>query len=307
MTALATMAGVVAAAAQSDYPTRPVRVVVGFGPGSAADLTARVVAQRLSQTMGQPFVTENRAGAGSSIAAEDGHTLFVGTNANVVNAVITPNLSFDFAKDFAPVALAASAPIILVVHPSMGVGSVAELIAFAKSKPGEIFFGSSGVATGPHLSGELFNIRAGVRLVHVPYQGSAQAMADLLSGRISVMFAPASTVLPHIADGKLKALASAAAKRPSSAPDLPTMAQAGLPDFDTSIWFGVMVPAGTPRAVVDRLSGAINEVLAAPEVLATLRAQGLDPLGGTPETFARYIESETAKWSDVAKAAGLKK
>jgi tripartite-type tricarboxylate transporter receptor subunit TctC len=306
--------GVSNAQAQSDYPTRPVRLVVGFGPGSAADITARLLAQRLTQNMGQPFVVENRGGAGSSIGAElvaraekDGYTLFIGTNANVINAVISPNLPFNFVKDFAPVALSASAPIILVVHPSTGVTSVAELIALAKSKPGEIFFGSSGVATGPHLAGELFNMRTGVKLVAVQYQGSAAAMGDLLSGRITVMFAPASTVLAQIEEGKLKALASAAAKRPGVAPDLPTMEEAGVPDFDTSIWFGVMAPAGTPRGVIDRLSRAINEALQAPEVLTALRAQGLDPLGGTPEDFARHIESETKKWADVAQGAGLKK
>lgn len=310
----ATVGGVGPSAAQGDYPLRPVRLIVGFGPGSAADIGARALAQRLSQTMGQQFVVENRAGAGSSIAAEqvaraekDGYTLFLGTAANVINAVVTPNLAFDFAKDFAPVTLVTSAPIILVVHPSTGIASVAELVALAKSKPGEIFFASSGVATAPHLSGELFNMRAGIKLVHVPYQGSAQAMADLLSGRVPVMFSPASTVVAHVEQGKLKALASAAAKRPGIAPNLPTMAEAGLPDFDTSIWFGLMAPAGTPAAIIEKLARATNEALRSPDLLTPLRAQGLDTLGGTPEEFARYVESDMKKWTEVAKAAGLKK
>jgi tripartite-type tricarboxylate transporter receptor subunit TctC len=297
-----------------DYPSRPVRIIVGFGPGASADITARVLAQRFNQKLGQQFVVENRPGAGSSLAAEfvarapkDGYTLFMATIANTINSAISANLNFDFAKDLAPIALIATVPNILVVHPSLGVNSVRDLIALAKSKPEQITYGSSGVGTLTHVSVELFNSVAGVKFVHVPYPGSAQAVADLLAGRIQVSFSPASTVMPHVAEGKLVALASTALKRASVAPNLPTMAEAGLPGFETGLWFGLLAPAGTPRPIIDKLAAAANEALQASEVMAPLRPQGIDPLGGTPEEFARYIAAETQKWVDVAKAAGLKK
>ncbi len=300
--------------AQEIYPVRPVRVIVGFGAGASADIAARVVGQKLGALLGQQFVIENRPGAGSNLAAEfvarapkDGYTLFFGTVANTINATLSPNLTFDFAKDFAPIALVVTLPNILVVHPSLGVNNVAELIALAKRKPGEIFFGSSGVGTSPHLSGELFNEMAGVKLVHVPYQGSAQAVTDLLGGRVQVMFSPASTVLPQVQEGKLKALASTQLDRASAAPNLPTMAEAGLPGFDTSVWFGLLAPVGTPSTIVDKLSRGVNTALQDPTVLDALHAQGMDALGGSPEKFARTITSETEKWARVISAAGLKK
>ncbi|WJR75414.1 tripartite tricarboxylate transporter substrate binding protein [Bradyrhizobium sp. NP1] len=299
--------------AQSSYPTHPVRLIVGFGPGAAADLTARVLGQRLSKTMGQQFVVENKPGGGSTVAAEqvarapkDGYTLFVGTAANVINGVIQPNLPFDFARDFAPIAYTTSSPNILVVHPSTGVSDVKGLIALAKTKPEQIFFGSSGVGTAPHLSGELFNMMAGTKMVHVPYSGSAQAVTDLLAGRIQVMFSPASTVLQYVASGQLKALASSELTRAAAAPDLPTVAEAGLPGFDTSVWFGIVGPAGMPRETVEALSRAINEALKAEEVMKPLHAAGLDIKGGTPEAFGAYIASETKKWNDVVTTAGLR-
>ncbi len=212
--------------AEGDYPSRP----------------ARVVAQRLSKTMGQQFIVENKPGGGSTVAAEqvvrgpkDGYTLFMGTVANVINGVMQPNLAFDFSKDFAPIAYTTSSPNILVVHPSTGVNNVKELIALLKAKPEQVFYGSSGVGTSPHLSGELFNMMAGTRMVHVPYSGSAQAVTDLLAGRTQVMFSPASTVLQYVEAGQIKALASSERTRASSTPDLPTVAEAGLPGFDTSV------------------------------------------------------------------------
>jgi tripartite-type tricarboxylate transporter receptor subunit TctC len=297
-----------------DYPARPVRIVVGFIPGSSADITARVVGQRMGQILGQQFVVESKPGAGSSLAAEfvarapkDGYTLFLGSSANITNAAINPGLSFDMAKDFAPIALVTTAAVILVVHPSLGVENVRELIALAKSKPGEVLYASTGVGTAPHLSGELFAMRAGVKLVHVPYQGSPQAVTDLLAGRTAMMFSPASAVVSHVATGKLKALASAAAKRPSIASDLPTMTEAGMPDFDTSIWFGLMAPAGTPREVINKLARAVTEALTSNEVLTALHPQGFDALSGGPEDFAATIGREIKRWGEVARAAGLKK
>jgi tripartite-type tricarboxylate transporter receptor subunit TctC len=312
-TAFAIMFAVPLAQAE-DYPTRPVRIIVGFIPGSSADITARVLGQRMGQILGQQFVIEAKPGAGSNLAAEfvarapkDGYTLFLGSSANITNAAINRNLPFDIAKDFAPIALVTTAAVILVVHPSTGVNNVEELIALAKSKPGEILYASTGVGTAPHLSGELLSMRAGVKLVHVPYQGSPQAATDLLAGRVAMMFSPASAVISQVEAGSLKVLASASSKRPGILPNVPTMAEAGMPDFDTSIWFGLMAPAGTPRDIIDKLARAVREAVVANEVVAAWRPQGIDPLSGGPEDFARHIATESKRWSDVAAAAGLKK
>jgi tripartite-type tricarboxylate transporter receptor subunit TctC len=297
-----------------DFPNRPIRVIVGFGPGSGADITARVVGARMSQTLGQQIVVENKVGAGSSLAAEavarapkDGYTLFMATISQPINAVVTPNLSFDFVKDFAPVALVSTAPNLLVVHPSVGVKSVKELVALAKAKPDALSFGSSGVATGTHLSAELLKVLTGVQMVHVPYGGSAQAVTDLLAGRIQLLFSPVSTVIQHVREGKLVALATTEAKRAAIAPDIPTMTEAGLPGFDTGLWFGLLAPAGTPREAIDKLARAVNEAVKTDEVAKALAPQGIDLLGGTPDEFARYIDSEMTRWDKVSRAAGLKK
>ena len=310
------LSGLLAATAAhaDDYPSRPVHIMVGFIPGSAADITARVLANGLGKLLGQQFVVENKPGAGSNLAAEfsarapkDGYTLFIGSSANITNQVITPNLGFDMTKDFAPIALATMAPVILVVHPSTGVKSLRELIALAKAKPGEILYASTGVGTAPHLAAEMFDTRAGVKMVHIPYQGSPQAVTDLIAGRTAVMFSPASAVIAQVEAGKLIALASAAAKRPSIAPNLPTMAEAGMPDFDTSIWFGLMAPTGTPQEIIDKLARAVPDAMQSAEAQTALKGQGFDQLSGGPEAFARFIVAETAKWNEAARAAGLKK
>ena len=302
------------AAWAQDFPNRPIRVIVGFGPGSGADITARVVGARMSQTLGQQIVVENKAGAGSSLAAEavarapkDGYTLLMATISQPINAAVVPNLPFDFVKDFAPIALVSTAPNLLVVHPSVGVKSVKELIALAKAKPDALSFGSSGVATGTHLSAELLKVLTGVQMVHVPYGGSAQAVTDLLAGRIQLLFSPVSTVIQHVREGKLVALATTEAKRAAIAPDIPTMTEAGLPGFDTGLWFGLLAPAGTPREAIDKLARAVNEAVKTDEVAKALAPQGIDLLGGTPEEFARYIDSEMKRWDTVSRAAGLKK
>jgi tripartite-type tricarboxylate transporter receptor subunit TctC len=301
-------------ASAQDYPTKPLRLVIGFPAGASGDLAMRIVGRHLSQALGQQIVIENRPGASSSIAAEatarapkDGYTLFLGTVANVVNAAIQSNLTFDFAKDFAPVALVATVPVMLVVHPSIGVNSVSELIALAKAKPGGLFYASSGIATTPHLAGALLNVRANINIVHVPYQGATPAITDLLGGRTQVMFSSASTVMPHVTSGKLKALAWAAPQRSSIAPNLPTMAEVGLPDLDASIWLGLMVPARTPPAVIDKLGRAVNQVLKSQELLESFKKHGYEPLGGTPADFTRYIEREMTKWKTAATVAGVKK
>jgi tripartite-type tricarboxylate transporter receptor subunit TctC len=301
-------------AAAQDFPTKPLRLVIGFPAGASGDLAMRMVGGPLGQALGQQIVIENRPGASSSIAAEatarapkDGYTLFLGTVANVVNAAIQPKLPFDFAKDFAPVALMATVPVMLVVHPSIGVNSVAELIALAKAKPGGLFYASSGIATTPHLAGALLNVRANINIVHVPYQGATPAITDLLGGRTQVMFSSASTVMPHVNTGKLKALAWAAPQRSGIAPNLPTMAEVGLPDLDASIWLGLMVPAGTPPAVIDKLGRAVNQVLKSQELLANFKKHGYEPLGGSPADFTRYVEREMIKWKTAAEVAGVRK
>jgi tripartite-type tricarboxylate transporter receptor subunit TctC len=302
------------AASAQDFPSRPIRVIVGFGPGSGADITARVVGARMSQTLGQQIVVENKVGAGSSLAAEavarapkDGYMLFMATISQPINAAVTPSLPFDFVKDFAPIALVSTAPNLLVVHPSVGVKTVKELVALANAKPDSLSFGSSGVATGTHLSAELLKVLTGVQMVHVPYGGSAQAVTDLLAGRIQLLFSPVSTVIQHVREGKLVALATTEAKRAAIAPDIPTMTEAGLSGFDTGLWFGLLAPAGTPREAVDKLARAVNEAVKTDEVAKALAPQGIDLLGGTPEEFARYIDSEMTRWDKVSRAAGLKK
>jgi tripartite-type tricarboxylate transporter receptor subunit TctC len=313
--ALALLVGIGAAASRAeDYPARPVRIIVGFPPGAAGDLISRALSAHLGNSLGQQFVVENRPGASSNIATEyaarapkDGYTLFLGTVANVVNAAVWSKLSFDFSKDFAPIALAATVPVVLVAYPSLGVNSVKELIALAKSKPGQLNFASSGIATTPHLAGALLNVRAGIKLVHVPYQGSSPAITDLLAGRTQIMFSPVSVVLPHVRSGKLKALAWAAPKRSSVLPDVPTVAEVGLPELDASIWFGLMAPTGTPQPILDKLSTTLNKLLKSEAVLSQLKTMGYEPLGGTPEDFNRYVASELRKWTAAVEAAGVQK
>ncbi len=297
-----------------DYPSKPIRLIIGFPAGASGDIAMRVVTGHLAKSLGQQIVIENRPGASSSIAAEaaarapaDGYTLFLGTVANVVNAAIQPKLPFNFARDFAPIGLAVTVPVMLVVHPSTGVNTVPELIALAKSQPGKLFYASSGVATTPHLAGALLNVRANIDLAHVPYQGATPAITDLLGGRTQVMFSSAATVMPHVRAGKLKALAWAAPKRSAAAPDLPTMAELGLPDIDASIWLGLMAPAGTPPSVISKLGAALNKSLESPELIASLQKHGYETLGGSPQDFSRYIERELAKWNVAVEIAGVRK
>jgi tripartite-type tricarboxylate transporter receptor subunit TctC len=301
------------AARPQEYPAKPVKLLVGFPPASAADVVARIVAPRLGEGLGQPVVAENRPGAGSSIAAEavvrapaDGYTLLMGSVANAINATLNKDLTFDFARELAPVAGIATLPNLLVVHPSLPVRSVRELIAAAKANPGAILYGSSGSGTSPHLSGELFNLAAGTKLVHIPYKGSPQAVTDLLAGRVQVMFSPVSTVLAHIKAGKLRALASTGLERTAAAPELPTISESGLPGFETSIWFGIFAPAATPRPIVERLARETARVAGAPEVRSQLAAQGVDPMPKTPAQLREYLREEIDKWAQVVRASGAR-
>jgi len=307
------LAGMAAGAAQAeDYPSRPIRVVVGFGPGAVADVILRVIATRMSQSLGQQLVVENRPGAGSSLGAEyvarapkDGYTLLMCTVAQTINPAMN-NLSFDFGKDLAPITLLANAPQMLVAHPSFPANNVRELIALAKSQPDGVQYASSGVGTMSHLSGVLLNSAAGIKLQQIPYPGSAQSMTDVLAGRVPLMFGPAATVWSNVQGGKLKALAVTQPKRAAIAPDVPTMVEAGVEGYSAGIWMGLLAPAGTPPEIVDRLSRAANEALKSKEVLALMEVQGVDPLGGAPAEFTQFIDAELKKWDGVVKAAGIK-
>lgn len=298
--------------AKDNFPSKPVKIVVGFPAGSSTDVAARVLAQRLGQTLGQQFVVENRPGASSNIAARtvatapaDGYTLFVGTVANTINASLQPLVSVDLAKEFIPVSMIGSVPNLLVVHPSLGVDSFGQLLAKAKAEPGRITYASSGNGTSPHLSGELFGFMAGVRMLHVPYKGSSPAVVDLLAGQVATMFAPASTVLPHIRSGKLKALASTGLKRSESAPDLPTVDELGLKGFETSVWFGLNAPVGTPQEVVELLRTAVEAAQDHSELKARFRAQGIDVVRAGPIEYGALIRRETDKWARVIKTAEI--
>ena len=299
--------------AAQPYPAKSIRVIAGFPPASGADITARVIGAKLYEVMGQQFLTDNRPGAGSNIAAElaaksapDGYTLFIGTVANAINATLYSKLPFDFARDFAPVSLTTATPNVLVVHPSVPAKSVKELVALAKSRPGQLNYASAGVGTAPHMSGELFNAMAGVRMAHIPYKGSPPAVTDLLAGEVALMFSPSSTVLPHVASGRLRALAVTTAARLASLPDLPTVAESGLKGYETITWFGFVAPAKTPQAIVARLNAEITKVLALPEVRQQFAVQGIETIGGTPEHFASYIRDDIAKWAKVIRLSGAK-
>jgi tripartite-type tricarboxylate transporter receptor subunit TctC len=297
-----------------DYPSRPVRLMIGFPPGSAADITARLVGDAMSRTLGQPMIVEARSGAAGSLAAElvarapaDGYTLLTGASTLITNAVTGANLRFDFAKDLAPVTALTSLPSLLAVHPGLGVSSVKELVALAKSKPGELTYASVGPGSPSHLATELLALRTGIKLVHVPYQGTPQAITDLLGGRISMAMVVASTILPHAESGRLKALASTSGKRPDIAPNIPTMIEAGVPDFEFNAWFGLLAPAGTPRPVIDKLAAAANAALKSEEVVGKLKTSGFEPLGGGPDEFRQLMARDLVTWEAAAKAAGLKK
>lgn len=294
------------AMAQNSYPSRPIHLVVGFTPGTAADITARAFANGAESVLGQKIVVEDKPGAGSSVAAEyvaraakDGYTLFLSSLSIVTSQVMNPDTAFDLTKDFAPVALLSSGAVVLVVSPQSNLHSVSELIALAKSTPGEMLCANAGVGSLPHMAAQYFAQRAGIKLVDVPYPGSPQAVNDLIAGRVTMFFSPASTVIGQIAAGKVIALATAATKRASALPDVPSMAEAGMPDFDTSLWFGLMAPAGTPQTAIDSIAQAAEKAMRAPQAVETLKKQGFDPIGEGPDRFGPYLRREITRWSQV--------
>ena len=301
----------VALPAAERYPSKPVRLLVGFPPGGGADATARVVAEKLTTALGEQVIVDNRAGASGNIAAEmtahavpDGHTMLIASMASlVINPILHKKLPFDPNRDFAPVTLAVSQTNVLVVHPSLPVKSVKDLIALANSKPGQLSFSSAGIGTATHLSAALFNSMAKVTMFHVPYKGGGPAMIALLSGEVPLMFAPLAAAASQIKAGRLRAFAVTTAKRSALMPELPTIAETGLPGYEAYTWYGVLAPARTPRPIIERLNKEIVAILKMPEVTAALLQQGLDTSPMTSEEFGAYIKSETAKWAQLLKAS----
>jgi tripartite-type tricarboxylate transporter receptor subunit TctC len=304
----------IADATAQDYPTKPVRFIVPFAPGGGTDVLARIVAPKMSETLGKQVIVENRTGAGGNLATEqvaksppDGYTIllaYIGPIA--VSPSLNSKLGFDPLKDFSAVSLMATIPLVLVVHPSLPAKSVRELIAIAKVKPGQMTYGSAGNGTAQQLAGELFNLLAATKIMGIPYRGGAPATVAVLTGEVDLLFTGALGVFPHIKSGRLRALAVTTSRRLPSAPDLPTVAEAGVQGFEVVSWNGVLVRAGTPASVIQKLNASISEALRAPDVRQRLNSEGLQIVASTPEQFEQFIRAEITKWAKVVRSAGLK-
>jgi len=301
------------ATAEPNWPVKPVKILFGFPPASATDVIARAVGQKLSERWRQPVIIDNRPGAGGNLGSElaarapaDGYTIFFGTVANAISASLYSKLNYDYLKDFTPVTLVATTPLVLVAPPSLPVKDVKGLIDHAKTNPGKLNFGSGGVGTSNHLAGELFKSATGTQLIHVPYKGTPAAYTDLMSGQISLMWDNIVAVTPHVKSGKLKALAVTSAARSPSLPDTPTMAESGLPGFEAVSWIGALVPTGTPKEIVDKIHTDLVEVLRMPDLKEQLAASGAVVVGNTPEQFAAWNRDEIAKWAKAVHVSGAK-
>lgn len=307
------LCAVTAAAAQT-YPAKPIRFIVPFAPGGSTDLVARILAQRLPEALGQAVVVDNRGGAGGVIGAElaarapaDGYTIVLGSPGPLtINPNLLARMPYDTLRDFSPITLATISPFILVLHPSLPVRSVQELVALARVRPGQLNYGSAGNGSVGHFSAEQFKSLAGVNLVHVPYKGAGPAVTDLVGGQLHLMFENLPTVLPHIRSGKLRALAVGTRKRSALVPEYPTISEAGVPGYESSTAFGVLAPAKTPAAVIGRLNQEIVKILNSPDIKERLSAQGLEAAGGTPQQYAAHLKEELAKYGRIVKAAGIK-
>lgn len=306
------LAGSAAAAAAEPYPSKPIRFLVPYPPGGASDVTARVIGQKLAESLGQPVVVENKPGANGTIASDqaaksapDGYTILMGNvGPNAISASLYRKLPYDVVKDFAPVTLTTVVPIVLVAGPSVPAKDFKEFVALVKSKPGKITFASAGNGSSNHLTGELLKSMAGLDMVHVPYKGDSPAMTDIMGGQVDVMFTTVIAALPHIKSGKLKPLALATAKRTAALPDVPTIAESGVAGFDASSWGGILAPAATPKEIVAKLHAEIVKIMKLPDVNERLSGLGAEIVGNTPEEFGAFIKSETAKWGKVVKASG---
>lgn len=315
LTSAVAVASLLAGAARAEtFPDHPVRIVVGFAAGGASDVAARVIANAMSSALGQQVVIDNRPGASTSIAGDivaksppDGYTLFQAGNANAVNAISTPKPPFDVLTAFAPVGVAITSPSVLVAHPSSGIKSVKDLIAAAKATPGEIMYGSSGVSAVSHLAGEVLAYEEKIKLTHVPYKGSSQATTDLLAGRVQIMFAPISTALPFIKDGKLIALATTSPQRDVELPDVPTLEEAGVKRVDLTIWSGFVAPKGTPADRIAKLGEALQTALKSEDVRKQLAVHGIKPVvGAGPDAFLKHMQDDIEKLQQISAATGMK-
>ena len=293
------------------FPVKPVRVVVPYPPGGPTDIVARVLFQQVSEATGQQFLIDNRAGAGGNIGAElvaksppDGYTVLIGTTAHAINMSLFKNLGYDVQKDLMPVSLLTQGPLVLVAHPQFPASSVKEVIELAKTKPGGLNFASSGNGQSTHLSAELFNTMAGIKMAHVPYKGSAPALTDVMSGQVDVMFDTTLSAMPFVKAGKLKALGLTSAVRSPAAPDVPTIAESGLPAYEVFAWNGVLVPAGTPKAIIQQLNDHIRKAMLLPQVKDKFSAQGFAASWNSPESFGVFLKTEVDKWSRTVKASG---
>ena len=307
------LAPALAAESEATYPSRPIRIVVPFAAGGPSDIMARTLAQKLTLAWGQPVVVDNRTGAAGIIGADavaksapDGYTLLQAQVGDTISVSLYSKLPYNFEKDFAPITLAGLTPFILVAHPSVPARDLRELIALAKAKPGTLSFGSSGAGTASHLAGELLKSSAGIDITLVPYKGQAPATADLLGGQIAMMFNNPITSLAHVKTGKLRALAVSTGKRFSQLPEVPTVAESGLPGFDVGFWLGVLAPAGTPRPIVDKLNGALVKALREPDVIERLAGLGVEIVANSPDDFARVVRADIVKWAKVVKDSGAK-
>ncbi len=311
--ALAMLAAAPCAVAQTQYPTKPIRLVVPFSAGSATDILARIIGARMGQNSGYQIIVDNRPGAGGTLgatgvakAAPDGYTLILVSVGHAINATLYPKLAYDTVKDFAPVSLVASVPNVLVVNAASQYNSVRDIVAAARANPGAMNFDSAGSGSSTHLSGEMFKMQAGIDVVHIPYKGTGEALTDVMAGRGDMMFAPTVSAMPFVRQGKLKALAVTTAKRAASLPDIPTVAEAGLPGYTFDSWFGILAPAGTPKEIVNALNAEIGKALAAPDVREKLAVQGAEPRTSTPQEFSAYIQAEIARLAPVVKQSGVK-
>jgi tripartite-type tricarboxylate transporter receptor subunit TctC len=300
-----------AALAQA-YPSKPLRMVVPFPPGGSADILGRSVGQKLGERLGQPVVIDNRPGAGASIGAKavaeapaDGYTLLLGTVSSHAMSPATNTVGYDPVKDFTPIAEIASIPFVVLVHPGVPVKNIAELVALAKSKPGQVTYASAGSGTSNHLAGELLGMAAGIKMLHVPYKGSAPALNDLLGGQVNAMFDLQLTAMPQIKSGKVRALAMTGAKRSALLPELPTVREAGVPGYEVTAWFGFFGPAGVPKPIVDRLNAELNAIMKLPDIRAKFAELGVETESGSAEEFAGFVRGEAGKWAAVIKAAGI--
>jgi tripartite-type tricarboxylate transporter receptor subunit TctC len=296
-----------------DYPTRPVRFVVPYVPGGGVDFVGRTLAQKLSESWAHSVIVDNRPGGGTNIGSElvarsapDGHTLLVGGVPNTANVALYKKLPYDVVKDFAPVSQLDTAPNVLAVHPSVPAKSVRELIALAKARRGALTYASAGIGSSNHLSGELFRTMAGVDIVHVPYKGGGAAVTDLLGGQVSMYFGTTPSTMPHVRTGKLRALGVTTAKRTPAAPDVPTIAESGLPGYEQSAWHGLLAPAGTPEAIITKLHAEVVRALRSKDVAERFAVQGIDVIGSSPAEFAAFIKQDLAKYEKLVKTAGIR-